>query len=600
MKILFLCVENAGRSQMAEAFARKYAPPEVEVASAGSQPARQIHPAVAEAMREAGIEIGDRTPKGLQDLPEGVFDLAVGMGCGDACPAVRAKRMIQWEIPNPKDQTPAGVRKIRDEIDLKVRRLLATLTAPRFRLWPTVLSGFFLFLCYSFLILSSALLSPALSVPYPEKGLALVSGRTMQLREALSQISPWERRVDAFFDPSLGTRQELDQMFLWHREFVRLAKDPAIQANLPGIMTHANMLEAESGRLEILDKQTQFWIAKAPDPVPGYGLLLRAAYFKEPPPRNWPGLLRELLPPSWFRDRLEERLYRKTGEAARAQAIRQADSRASRRLLARYRWMTVFDLTLFCLFLVSLPLFLFQPRGSWKAGSAAIPLPWSFQTGMTVLIRGAALGMLLTWAVIFLPHSSNPSMLLLSSLLWTLPILLWTQRHLLRPNRLWLHREMGLDVPAKQWNKLLLIALLGLGADSLGSSLVGAAGSFFQLPNHWAESFDADLVWGTGAVFWSSLAGTVLVGPFFEELAFRGLLYGTMRSRFGRAAAMVLSAGFFSLMHGYGLLGFLTVFWSGVVFAWIYEESGSLWPSIAVHAAGNLLFSLNVILMLRL
>ena len=484
--------------------------------------------------------------------------------------------------------------------ELEARRSTAVLRPLRFRLWPTVLSGLFLFLCYSFLMLSSALLSPALSVPYPERGLALVSGRTMQLREAVSQVSPWERRIHAFFDPSLGTRKELDQMFLWHREFVRLARDPAIQANLPGIMTHASMLEGESGQLDILDKQTQLWIAKAPDPVPVYALLLRAAYFKEPPPQNWTGLLHELLPPGWFRDRLEERIYRKTGEAARAQALRKANSQSSRRLLARYRWMTALDLTIFCLFLVSLILFFFRPRGTWKAGSAAIPLPWSFPIGMTVLIRGAALGMLLTLVPIFLPHSSNPGMLLLSYLLWTLPILLWTQRHLLRPNRLWLHREMGLDVPAKQWGKLLLIALLGLGADSVGGLLVGTAGSLLQLPNHWAESFDADLVWGTGAIFWSSLAGTVLVGPFFEELTFRGLLYGTMRSRFGRTAALGLSAGFFSLMHGYGLLGFLTVFWSGVVFAWIYEESGSLWPSIAVHAAGNLLFSLNVILMLRL
>lgn len=128
MKLLFLCVENAGRSQMAEAFARKWGPPGVEVFSAGSRPAASVHSAVAEVMREVGLEIGRSRPKGLGDLPAGLFDLAVGMGCGDACPAERFKRMIQWEIPNPKDQPIDEVRRIRDRIEAEVRELLRELS----------------------------------------------------------------------------------------------------------------------------------------------------------------------------------------------------------------------------------------------------------------------------------------------------------------------------------------------------------------------------------------------------------------------------------------------------------------------------------------
>ena len=124
MKILFVCVENAGRSQMAEAFARRLAPHGVEVFSAGSRPAKVVHPAVIEAMQEGGVNLAGKVPRGFDALPEGIFDLVVEMGCGDACPTVPAKRTISWEITNPKDQPLEAVRQIRDRIEANVLELL--------------------------------------------------------------------------------------------------------------------------------------------------------------------------------------------------------------------------------------------------------------------------------------------------------------------------------------------------------------------------------------------------------------------------------------------------------------------------------------------
>lgn len=422
----------------------------------------------------------------------------------------------------------------------------------------------------------------------------------MQLRETLEQLSPRERRLHAFWDPSLGTPEELARLIQWHREIVHLAKDPAILANLPGIMTHVGMMEGESGQLDLLQKQTRTWADQGPAPVPLYAMLLRAAYFEESPPSNWTGLLHELLPPGWFRDRLEERLCRKTGETARADAIRRTGRQAARRLLWRYRFLTGLDLAVFFLFGMAAVLFLKFPREFWKAGHASIPPPWPLPVGTALLVRGCALGIVLAFAFALLPAGSHPAGMLISYLLWTLPMV-WLFHHaLLRPNGLSLRKELGLSVPAKNWGKLAIIALLGLGIDSLGGWLIGTAGWALGLPNHWAESFDADLVFGSRAVLACSLAGIVGVGPFFEELVFRGFLYGTLRGRLVPMAAGLVSAGIFSLVHGYGLVGFLTVFWSGVAFAWIYEKSGSLWPCIAAHGAGNLLYSLNVILMLRL
>ena len=430
--------------------------------------------------------------------------------------------------------------------------------------------------------------------------MARVAGRTMQLREALGQIAPWERRLHAFWDPSLGTPEEFAQMIQWHREIIHLAKDPAILANLPGIMTHVGVMEGESGQVDLLQKQTRTWADQGPAPVPLYATLLRAAYFEEPPPAHWTRLLDELLPPGWFRDRMEERLYRKTGETARADAIRQADRQAAHRLFWRYRFLAGLDLAVFFLFGMAAVLFLKLPREFWKVGPASLPPPWPLPVGTALLVRGCALGVALSFVFGFLPGASHPAGMLFSYLLWTLPVVWLFHRALLRPNGLSLRQEMGLSVPAKDWGKLALIALLGLGIDSLGGWLIGAAGSSLKLPNHWAESFDADLVFGSRAVLACSLAGIIGVGPFFEELIFRGFLYGTLRGRLGPTAAGLASAGVFSLVHGYGLVGFLTVFWSGVAFAWVYEKSGSLWPGVAAHAAGNFLYSLNMLAMLRL
>lgn len=109
---------------MAEGFARALAPPGAEVLSAGSQPAAALNPLVVEAMREKGIDIGRQNPKGLEALPPGVFDVVVGMGCGDACPAAtRAKQVLTWEIPDSKGQTIEAIRKIRDRIEEKIRAL---------------------------------------------------------------------------------------------------------------------------------------------------------------------------------------------------------------------------------------------------------------------------------------------------------------------------------------------------------------------------------------------------------------------------------------------------------------------------------------------
>ena len=123
-RLLFVCIENSNRSQMAEAFARMLGGPDVEAYSAGSKPSGKVNPKAITAMAELGYDLTTHKSKGLHDLPPGVFDVAVTMGCGDACPMTRAKQHIDWQIPDPKAMGPDEFRQVRDLIRSKVAELL--------------------------------------------------------------------------------------------------------------------------------------------------------------------------------------------------------------------------------------------------------------------------------------------------------------------------------------------------------------------------------------------------------------------------------------------------------------------------------------------
>lgn len=127
-RVLFVCVENAGRSQMAEAFARQLGAGVLEPASAGSRPLGRIHPLVAEAMKERGLELTGHSSKGLDSLDLAGFDIIVTL-CDDECPWVEGQTLMHWETPNPADHGLESVRSIRDSIEARVHELVRSLRA---------------------------------------------------------------------------------------------------------------------------------------------------------------------------------------------------------------------------------------------------------------------------------------------------------------------------------------------------------------------------------------------------------------------------------------------------------------------------------------
>ena len=124
IKIVFVCVENARRSQMAQGFAEALGQGELKVYSAGSRPFWAIDPLVIEVMREKGIDLSSKRPKSLNDLPPIEMDYLITMGCEETCPAVLSKKIIEWKIPDPKGKSIDVFREVRDLIENKVRTLL--------------------------------------------------------------------------------------------------------------------------------------------------------------------------------------------------------------------------------------------------------------------------------------------------------------------------------------------------------------------------------------------------------------------------------------------------------------------------------------------
>ncbi len=125
-RVLFVCVENSNRSQMAEAFARIHGADRVAAFSAGSRPSGRINPKAIEAMSELGYDLRTHSSKGLADFNGQDFDAAVTMGCGDACPMINAKQRVDWQIPDPREMPPEQFREVRDLIESKVKQLLQT------------------------------------------------------------------------------------------------------------------------------------------------------------------------------------------------------------------------------------------------------------------------------------------------------------------------------------------------------------------------------------------------------------------------------------------------------------------------------------------
>jgi CAAX protease family protein len=430
------------------------------------------------------------------------------------------------------------------------------------------------------------------SVGEPDRALALIVERTMDLDDALAAASPLERRLYALTLTDGGG--SLAQAVEWYEELSESsAGDIFVDVRLA-------ILRAEAGRLADVQETVGDWQARGEARA---AEVIGAAYLAAPLEPGWPArqAVDRLVDAGWFHDRLAVRLAPRIGDDAWLAETREAAHGRTQPLLQLIRTFAVIEVLLLALGVAAALSILIARRRT--VASAPLPPPWRGRDGFVVMIRGGAGGVVVTVVLLTLAGWTHRGAALLEGLslpLVYVPVLLLAGRRLLAPAGLGFAGGFGLRPRPGGWLPLArmaaILAGLGIAIDIALGLMSEAAG----VPSHWTEWFDEDLAWGSQGVLVASLLGTVVFAPVLEEIVFRGLLYGTLRRWVGWPAAAVLSAAVFAAAHGYGVAGFGSVFSSGVLWAIAYEKTRSLLPGMVAHAANNVSAACAVLALLRL
>jgi hypothetical protein len=426
-----------------------------------------------------------------------------------------------------------------------------------------------------------------------DRALALIVNRTMDLEYAIAQTPAWEH---VFYEATTGWADELKESVEWYEELADVSNEPLT-------LVYLSVLEGEAGRLDRVREEIRGW-EQLPAPFPAYARLLQAAYLDHDAiGADEASALRDELadevPDGWFADRLAISLATRAGDQAWLSEAQDNLGTRGEVLLWRARTMLAVDLAIFLAGLVlagALRARVQRDAAAFSVGGAAIPPPWPGSVGAVVLIRGGALWIALMFAVMAF---GDESVRVLAVPLTYLPLLLLARRHLLEPAGMGLHEGFGL-VPGPSglercWRLTAVVAAAGL----LGEWMITLVAEPGGVSSHWTEGFDEAMIWGDPVKLASSLVETIVFAPVFEEVVFRGLFFATLRRRFGFIVSALLSASVFAIAHGYGLMGFASVLWSGILWAWAYERSGSVLPGILAHMLNNAVVCLSIILFLR-
>ena len=467
----------------------------------------------------------------------------------------------------------------------------------RFSSTVTLLSALFLIVALASVVWLSASASKLERIESPERALSLIVSRTRDVQEGLERAPQWEQQLFAW--TSGDTETERAQEIEWYQELAEISEDPLVPLQLA-------ILQAEAGHVSQALLSAHEW-ARAEDPLPQFADLIMTAYGEGPIHDAdryvlWQAEVAEALPAGWFYDRLAERLARRANDAALVARIQeQAAVRVDRQFVWSHR-LTLVELGAMAVGTVVCVLLWFrrnEPSSFVRLHEPGVPPPWPGGIGAAVLLRGGAIGAMLTALFLINAPPDNASLRALAIPITNVPLLLLAYHHLFRPASMTFDEGFGLEIGWARVGRLTAAVLAVVAAGLWGEWVMDRLSEPFHLTSHWAEWFDADLVWASPSLTAISLVEDVIFAPVFEELAFRGLLFAILRRKFRFLPAALISAGIFGVAHGYGLVGLLSVCWSGVLWAWMYEKTGSLLPGILAHAINNLLVCLAVMALLR-
>lgn len=460
----------------------------------------------------------------------------------------------------------------------------------------SLISAALLLSVFGSLLWFSATVPPLNRVEEPDQALDLMVGRMMEAQEELRRLPPWQQRLTEWMVGSNDYERLL--AIQWYQELVEATDDPPSKLRLA-------ILQAEEGQEQDVLAEVRMW-RELPAPMPLYARWIEAAYgseeLKHDETAEWQEVLADTLPDGWFSRILTSRLAQRSGDGDLLVALEKAVERQGSRLQDRLNGLLFAEL--FCVIIGSFALATIIRRRKVRPdcirlAGAGVPPPWAAEVGTAVLLRGGAMGALITIAFLLAPPIDSLLIKVVAIPLANLPLLILAHVHLLKPAGLDIRRAFGFHIDRADLGRLAVASLGTIAAGLWGEWVIGQALERVEIANHWTEWFDADLVWGTGAALTVSLLEYIVFAPVFEEIAFRGLLFAALRHRLSFAPAALVSAAIFAAAHGYGVIGFLSVWWSGILWAWVYERTGSLLPGMVAHAANNLFVSLTVMALLR-
>lgn len=499
-------------------------------------------------------------------------------------------------MTNEPRETQASEREARAEADkpLPSDPPAGAPRPPQFSPFVDVLAALILLAGIATIVSLSWSVPPLERIPHPDRALALIVSKSMDLEEALEDVSDWERLL---FEAISGDAGGLDDAIGWYEELANHSNGDAIELQLA-------ILEGEAGEVPALQTRLGLWDDRR-EPFPLYTRLIEAAYLDQ---RLADGEafrlqaeLAEVLRAGWFYDRLAIRLAERVENRELLRATQAAADLRQDELLARARGFLLVELLIVGAGITILILVFKSGRRDASVfwiGEAAIPPRWSARAGILVMLRGGAAGVLVIIGFILLGMEEGPSRLVMVPLI-NFPLLWLAHHHLFRPNGFGFADSLGLRPIPGRWGPMVLAVAVLAGAGLVVDWVIALIAEPLGLSLHWTEWFDPELVWGGGVEMGLTLLEYLLFAPIFEELVFRGILFGTLRRRFSFFPAAVISASVFALAHGYGLLGLISVCASGVIWAWGYERTRSLLPGVLAHFLNNMLVCSGLLLMLR-
>ena len=465
----------------------------------------------------------------------------------------------------------------------------------QFSSFVTVCFGIIFLVCLGFLAFAYLSMPRLERIPSPERALEIVTNQVMGLRDGLNQVSDLERHTMGTVGESGG---ELQQVIDWYSELAETDPDPLSALYLA-------ILEGEAGRLETVKMKIHMWKDWAL-PFPLFSQILEAAYgtgsLDARSASAVQAQLAERVPSGWFYRQLALRIAERSQNMALQQSLQGDIERHAERLVENNRLVN--GLQIMGVVGGLLAMGLLWRRWKWggrlalRVGEVSFPPPWSGWNGFVVLIRGGGIAGLLIIAL-SISGLNPPALQFLIPFSIHIPIIWLAYEYVWRPAGLSFKEALGLNVAPGGWSRIALFALGLFTFGAGGSWVIGFLAQNFQASLHWTDWFDPTMIQGTGWQLLFPLLSYTILAPVFEELVFRGVLYSTLRRRWNAPAAMIMSALLFSLAHGYGAFGLITIFWSGLLWAWAYEKTGSVLPGMVAHALNNSLVCLTVLLLVR-